>query len=341
MLLFKRMNNTKKTFLVVFILWMIAIVYFFNDSKGTLSSSNTHFAIEETKKINKINISSPDEEITLVKESGHWKINDKYIARQRIVDNFLMALNRIQIASPISENEKERIATVLEKEGILVEIYRKNRTLRKYYVSTPAIDNHNTYMMMAKRGDPIMVRIPSFKGLVAELFSIDESLWRDKTVFDYPPQNIKSITAEYPGDSSKSFTVINYGDGTFALKQPYKNLFVEDFNVERVVRYFTYFQGIEFERVEKELSKQKTDSILHSVPFCKISVTNVDDFTNSITIYRKPPEKEFDEFGNKLSYDYNRAYAIFNQNNELIIIQYYIFDPLLKEIDYFRWHKIQ
>lgn len=336
MLLFKKMTNTKKTLLVVFILLIIATAYFFNDSKGTLGRRNTHFAIEETKKIDKIKISSPEDNITLVKESGHWKINDKYIARQRMVDNFLMALNRIQIASPIPENEKERIASVLEKEGILVEIYRKNRTLRKYYVSTPEIDNHKTYMMMDGRGEPITVRIPSFKGLVAELFSIDESLWRNKSVFDYQPQNIKSITTEYPGDSSKSFTVINYGDGTFALKQPCKNLFVEDFNVERVVRYFTYFQGIEFERIEKELSKQKNDSLLHAAPFCKISVTHVDDFTNSITIYRKPPEKKFDEFGNKLTYDYNRAYAIFNQNNELIIIQYYIFDPLLKEIDYFR-----
>jgi len=336
MLLFKRMNNTKKTLLVVFILLIIATAYFFNDSKGTLGSRNTHFAIEETKKIDKIKIFSPDEEITLVKESEQWKINDKYIARQSIVNNFLMALSRIQIAAPISENEKERIATVLEKEGILVEIYRKNRIPRKYYVSTSDIDNHKTYMMMAKRGDPITVRIPSFKGLVAELFSIDQSLWRNKSVFDYQPQNIKSITTEYPGDSSKSFTLINFGDGTFALKQPYKNLFVEDFNIERVVRYFIYFQGIDFERIEKELSKQKTDSLLHSAPFCIISLTNVDDFTNSITIYRKPPEKEFDEFGNKLTYDYNRAYAIFNQNNELIIIQYYIFDPLLKEIDYFR-----
>lgn len=336
MLFFKRMNNTKKSLLVVFILLMIATAYFINDSKGTLVRRNTHFAIEETKKIDKIKISSSDEEITLVKESEHWKINDKYIARKRIVDNFLMVLNRIQIASPISENEKERIAAMLKEEGVLVEIYRKNRTLRKYYVSTPDIDKHKTYMMMAKRGDPITVRIPSFKGLVAELFSIDQSLWRDKSVFDYQPQNIKSITTEYPGDSSKSFTVINFGDGTFALKQPFKNLFVEDYNMERVVRYFTYFQGIEFERIEKELSKQKIDSLLQSAPFCKISVTNVDDFTNSINIYRKPPEKELDEFGNKLNYDYNRAYAIFNQNNELIIIQYYIFDPLLKEIDYFR-----
>ncbi|MDY6800134.1 MAG: hypothetical protein SVU94_02800 [Bacteroidota bacterium] len=330
------MNNTKKILIIVFILLVIAAAYFFNDSKGTISRRNTHFAVEETKKIDKIKIFSPDKELTLVKETEHWKINDKYIARQRIVENFLMALNRIQVAAPISANEKERIVTELEKEGLLVEIYRKNRTLRKYYVSTPEIDKHKTYMMMAKRGEPITVRIPSFKGLVAELFTTDESLWRDKSIFDYQPQNIKSITTEYPGYLSKSFTVINYGDGTFALKYPEKNLFVEDFKVERVVRYFTYFQDIEFERLEKELSKQKTDSLLKSKPYCKISVTDVDDFTNSITIYRKPPERKFDEFGNKLTFDYNRAYAIFNQNNELIIIQYYIFDPLLKEIDYFR-----
>ncbi|HSH51614.1 MAG TPA: hypothetical protein VK982_07810 [Bacteroidales bacterium] len=330
------MKNIKITLLVVSLLLAIAATYFFTDSKGTLSRRNTHFAVEKTDQIDKIKISSPKEKMVIIKENKQWKINNKYIARQRIVENFLMALNRIQISSPVSNTEKDRLAKVLESEGKLVEIYRKNRTLRKYYVSTPEIDPNKTYMMMAKRDEPISVRIPSFKGLVAELFSTDESLWRDKTIFDYQPQNIKSITAEYFDDPSKSFTIINYGNGTFSLKQPDEGSFVEVFDIENVARYFTYFQGIRFERIETNLSKQKTDSLLQSEPYCTISVTDVDDFTNSITIYRKPPEKEFDEFGNKLKFDYNRAYAIFNQNNELIIIQYYIFDPLLKEIDYFR-----
>jgi len=332
----KNLDNTYKIFFIALVLFIIAAIYYFTENKGTISQRRFNFAVESTEKIDKIKISSANQKLTLVKENAQWKINGKYIARQRLVDNFLMALNRIQISTPLSANEKKQTAEILEKEGRLVEILSNKRTLRKYYVSTPDINTNKTYMMMVKRGEPIVVRIPSFKGLVAELFITDENLWRDKTIFDYQPQNIKAIHVEYPKEPSNSFEVIHLSDGTFALKNEAENIFVEDFEVKRVVRYFTYFQKIAFERIEKELSEHKKDSLLMSAPYCKISVTDVENYTNSITIFRKPAEQEFDEFGNKITFDYNRAYAIFNQNNELIIIQYYIFDPLLKEIDYFR-----
>lgn len=336
MTILKKVDHTKITMFIAFILLFFAAIYFFSNSTGTLNKRNTHFAVESTDQISKIIISSSDEKLLLIKENEQWKINNKYIARQHVVDNFLMALSMLQVSSPLPNNEKEQIAKMLQREGIQVDIYKKNRILRNYYVSTPAMTNDKTYMMMVKRGEPFAVRIPAFKGLVAELFSTNEGLWRDKTIFDYQPQNIKTISLKYPKQPSNSFEVINYGDGTFSLKNPNENSFIEDFNLEKLVRYFTYFQGIKFEGIENELSQQKTDSLLNSEPYCRITVTDMENYENSVTIFRKPPEQEYDEFGNKVNYDYNRAYAIFNQNNELIIIQYYIFDPLLKEIDYFR-----
>ncbi len=67
-----------------------------------------------------------------------------------------------------------------------------------------------------------------------------------------------------------------------------------------------------------------------------IKVEDVNGQVNKLKIYKKLAANEFDEFGEKAKYDYNRAYALFNENNEILIIQYYICDPILKEIDYFR-----
>ncbi|MCK5170086.1 MAG: hypothetical protein KAQ75_09410, partial [Bacteroidales bacterium] len=135
---------------------------------------------------------------------------------------------------------------------------------------------------------------------------------------------------------SKSFSVINYNDGTFAIQNLSNNAFVVDFNVDKVARYFTYFQRIVFEDVVRNLDQVETDSILQTKPFNVITVETIQGNVNKIAIYRKPSESEFDEFGKKAQFDYDRAYATLNNNNELIIIQYYIFDPLFKEIDYFR-----
>jgi hypothetical protein len=191
-------------------------------------------------------------------------------------------------------------------------------------------------MMMEKPSEPFIVSIPAFRGLLANLFRTDENYWRNKTIFDYEPQNIQSIKVEYPQEQLKSFQVNNYNNGTFAIQNLAQNIFIEDFDVEKVARYFTYFQRIVFKDVVNDLSKATTDSILNSDPYCVITVKDESDEENKVAIYRKPSDKKYDEFGQELKFDYDRAYASFNHNKELIIIQYYIFDPLFKEIDYFR-----
>ena len=325
-----------KSLLIILILVIVAGIYFFSNSKGSLDLRNSSFAIKVSEDVTKIRISTSEENLTLEKEFNQWKVNNKYTATNKSVDNFIMAINRIVVMTPVSKIEKEQVASILKADGILVEVFKNRRTIKKYYVSKPAMNSSKTYMMMYKSSEPFVVRIPSFKGLVADLFIIDENYWRDKTVFDYQPQNIKSIVVEYPENISKSFRVINYNDGTFAIQNLNNENFVEDFNVNKVARYFTYFQRIVFEDIVSDLNKIDTDSILQSKPFNIIKLEDIQGATNKIAIYRKSSEMEFDEFGNKIKFDYDKAYASFNNNNELVTIQYFIFDPLLKEIDYFR-----
>lgn len=329
------MKNLKLLFVLI-VLIVIASIYYFSNSKGSLNLRNASFAVESLDIITKIKISNGDKNLILKKELDHWKVNNKYRATNRSIENFMMVINRIDILAPVSKVEKEQVALILKSDGVLIEVFKKNRTLKKYYVSKPEINNSKTYMMMYKSSEPFVVRIPSFKGLVADLFIIDENFWRDKAIFNYQPQNIENIVVEYPENTSKSFRVINYNDGTFAIQNLSNKIFVENFNVDKVARYFTYFQRIVFEDVVENLNKTMLDSVLQTKPFNIITVEDIHGNTNKIAIYRKPPEKEYDEFGQKAEFDYDRAYATFNNNNELITIQYYIFDPLFKEIDYFR-----
>ena len=325
-----------KFYLILVILVAIAAIYYFSNSKGSLKLRNVSFAIESTEGITKVQISSPNETITLNKEFENWKVNNKYKARDKYVENLILALNRVVVLSPVSKAEKEQVASILKADGILVEVFKKNRTIKKYYVSKPAMNSSKTYMMMPKSDEPFVVQIPAFKGLLAQLFVIDENYWRNKTIFDYQPQNISNIIVEYPQNEIKSFQVFNYNDGTFAIQKLSDKTFIKEFNVEKLVRYFTYYQRIAFEDIAKNISQEESDSVLQTIPYCVIEVKDLTGDKNKISIYRKPSEKEFDEFGHKIKFDYNFAYATFNDNRELITIQYYIFDPLFKEIDYFR-----
>ncbi len=330
------MKKQKIIFILLFILIIIAGIYYFSNSKGSLSISSTSFAIESPEDITKIVISVKDKNLILEKEFDHWKVNHKYLATQKNIQNFLLALNRIDVLSPVSKIEKEQVASILKSDGVVLEVFKNNRSLRKYFVSKPEMNNEKTYMMMYKSSEPFIVQIPSFKGLVARLFIVDENYWRDKTIFNYLPQNIKEIEVKYPENPSKSFRAINYNDGTFAIQSLNDNSYLEDFNVDKLARYFTYFQRIVFEDVVSNIKQIEIDSVLQSNPFNIISVEDIQGQINKIVFYRKPAQNKFDEFGQKAKFDYDRAYASFNDNKDLIIIQYYIFDPLFKEIDYFR-----
>ncbi len=325
-----------KLYIVLFILLIIAGVFFFSNNKGTLNLRKSDFSIDSPDDITKIQLSSNQKVLVIEKKHDQWKVNNKYKATQKYVENLILALNRITVLSPVSKAEKEQVASILKADGILVRVYKNRRTIKEFYVSKPEMNKSNTYMMMEHSADPFITSIPAFKGLLAQLFVVEENYWRNKTIFDYEPQNIENITVEYPQEQTKSFRVINYNDGTFAIQNLSKNVYINNFDVEKVARYFTYYQRIVFDDVVAGLTKNAIDSVLNSKPFCIISVEEESGAINKVAVYRKPPEKKFDEFGQKLKFDYDRAYASFNDNKELIIIQYYIFDPLFKEIDYFR-----
>jgi len=208
------------------------------------------------------------------------------------------------------------------------------QTLR-FFVNPPAMSNDKTYMMMVNSSEPYTVKIPGFKGLVSHLFIPDETFWRNKLVFNFLPQNISVISVEYHKNPDKSFKIKNFNDGSFALSDVNNNP-EQSFNVEKVARYFTYFQNIQFEDVISGWTKEKVDSILTSEPHIQITVEDINGIKNNIKIFQKKSENRIDGFGEKTEFDLNRAYALLNNNHELLLIQYYVFDPLLKEIDYFR-----
>ena len=330
------MKHIKLTYIIFIALFSIATIYFFSNTKGTLNKRNTSFAIESIDDISSIKILVDNQELLLKKEMQKWKVNNKYQVKGWNINNFLIAANRIDLLASVSNTEKDQVASLLKSDGIVVEFFKGKRRIRKYYVSKPAMNKSKTYMMMYKSSEPFIVRIPSFQGLVADLFVVDENYWRDKTVFDYPPQNIKNIIVEYPNNQLKSFKLINYNNGTFALQTTSNEKFIDDFDVSKVARYFTYFQGINFEKVIIDQNKNQLNSISENKPFLIIFVEDIYGIKNSLKVYRKPSEHELDEFGQKAMFDYNRAYGVLNDADELILIQYYIFDPLFKEIDYFR-----
>lgn len=326
-----------KWYYIIFsVLAVIALFYLFTTSNGTLNKRKSNFAVENINEITSIELNDGKQILTLTKEDFDWIVNRKYIVKEWNIKNFLTALNRIKVLSPVSKSETEQIVMLLQNDGVKIDVFKGNRHLKQFTVSKPSMNKSKTYMLMNKSKEPFVVHIPLFKGLVSDLFITDENYWRDKIIFNYKPQNIESIDVDYYQDITKSYIIKNYNDGTFSLysKAVKKNL--EEFDVNKVATFFTYFQNINFEGVLDNQNQNYIDSTLSSDPFARISIIDYNGVEKSVTLYRKPADKEFDEFGQKSKFDYHKAYGVMNNSNEIILIPYYNIDPILKEIDYFR-----
>jgi hypothetical protein len=330
------MRTNLKYIIVLLGLLIFAGVYYFSNTKGTLNLRKADFSIKNPEDVTAIKLFTSEVEVLLTKNADYWELNNNYRARTKTVFEFLRVLSTIDVHSPVSKTEKEQVASILKAEGIIVEVYKGKRAIKRFYVSKPSMNKEKTYMMMTRSDQPYIVRIPLYKGNIADLFTVNENLWRDRTLFDYQPQNMKEISVSYLENPEKSFLAINYSDGSFSLKETNSDSYVESFNIEKLSRYFTYFQNIWFESIAVDLKPTEIDSLMNSSPFVIIKVKDINGNINKLSIYKKLATNQFDEFGKKIEFDFNRAYALFNENNEILIIQYYICDPILKEIDYFR-----
>jgi len=319
----------------LFGLIIVAIIYFFSDSAGNLSIRNTNFAIENINRINRIQISDGIHIVKLEKDNNQWLLNTNYTLKKKTINDFLIVLNRIKLYSPVSKNEKDQIASQLKKEGILVEIFDSNKILKKYYVSSDEMAVHKTYMMMYKSSEPYIVHVPASKHKVSDWFNVNENFWRNNILLDYLPQHLKTIRLEYENISKGSFLLKNI-ENHYTIQEINTNVLLDNPDKNKVEMYMTSYKGLYFDEVAKNLSYGDVDSILKSAPLVEITIEDFNGEMNSLKIYRKPPEKELDEFGQKATMDYVRAYAVYNESPEIFLVRYQIIDPLLKEFDYFR-----
>lgn len=111
---------------------------------------------------------------------------------------------------------------------------------------------------------------------------------------------------------------------------------LEEFDTSFVRMYLTYFRKIHFELHNRTATQSDIDSMKNSTPYYKIAVTNKQGDVNAIKAYKKRPAfKRYDFDGNLIEFDQDKLW-VFNRYDELTVCQYYVFDKLLKDINYFK-----
>ncbi|MFP4471789.1 MAG: hypothetical protein ACLFPE_13990 [Bacteroidales bacterium] len=344
-------KNVWGTIVLVAILAVVAVVLVTENRKGTLSDDISEFAIDDTASVTKIFMADMrGNEVLLEKVGpGKWTLNDTLGARIEGVELLLKTMQGLEIHSPVSKSSYNNVITRLATNSTKVEIYQvvprinifgselfpREKLTKTYFVGHATPDNLGTFMLMEGAEVPFVVDLPGFRGFVAARFSPQYLDWRDHAVFRVPPEQLRSITLEFPGNPEESFRIEKTGSNQVKLIQLQSGKAIEGYDAGRLVEFVNTYKDIRFEAVLDKIDIVLRDSIVDSQPTHIITVTDTSGVSKTVKTFRRPNTAgQYDLEGNLLPWDTNRLYALLPENNELVMIQYFVFDPATRPLSY-------
>jgi hypothetical protein len=205
--------------LMIFALLAAGTVWYMSDDKKASSGYSgwdRDFAIRDLSTIQKIFIADRDgETVTLERNADEWIFNGQYKAHANSVSLILQMLETIEIKNIPSRQASKNAIKTLAAYGLKVEVYGKNdEKLKAFYIGGGTNDERGTYMIMEDAEQPYVMHLPAWEGNLRTRFEkpqLDD--WRDKTIFDYQPEDITYLSMEYPKQKSNSFILEKNEEG--------------------------------------------------------------------------------------------------------------------------------
>jgi hypothetical protein len=331
--------------IAVIILAVVAVFLLKTRTSSTFSPAKSDFAIDDTSNVTKIFMSDKNNNTLLLsrKAVNRWTVNDKYEAQRFNINMLLSTMLGLEIKAPVGKAARSNIIRDMASNSVKVEIYQwkyrinifnwirlfpHEKLTKVYFVGAATQDNRGTFMVMEHSDTPYIVYLPDFRGFVSSRYSPIEKYWRDYSLFKKTIPEIRAVRVEYPLSPSGSFEVRKEGR-QLVISTP-EGQQLPHFDTIRMMNFLNSFKNLTFEAIIDEMDVHKKDSVLHSVPFCQISLTDTANVTSSIRAYRRPVEPgTVDDKGKPLPYDLDRLYVLTNKD-ELTVAQYYVLDKAFR-----------
>jgi len=346
-------NKLIPLLILLFILIILAIYLIATNKSSTLKKEYVNFAIQDTNSIMQIFLADKNNnKVTLKRnDNNSWSVNNKFLASQDQINILLKTLHLLEVQAPVAKAAYNNIIRQLAARGIKVEIYQYKYRInlfnyiklfphitktKTFYVGDHTPTYIGTYMMIENADAPYVVNIPSFHGYLTTRFSTKEIDWRDRIIFASNLKNIKSITVNNRNPQDTSFKLVYNGKKFILFSLPDKKQVIpKDTNI--INYYIMNYSKISLENYLTNINKNVLDSIRKLPIENIIQIETTDNKITTIkTIKMGAKLGDVDQKGNQLIYDRDRLYALINNDSDIVIIQYYEFDKILKNISFFK-----
>jgi hypothetical protein len=354
--LLKKITTMKKNRLLLILAIVLVIagsLFVVNHSYTTLSLSESGFAIADTATVTKIFMADMNNRTVKLEklEPGVWMLNEHYPANNYNVAMLLRTVKELTVRYPVPlvarDNVISRLATIARKVEIYqmeyavnlfnyIKLFPREKLTRTYYVGDATADNRGTYMQMEGAEQPYVVFLPMLRGYIYPRFSTDEDDWRDHSVFQTPINELASVRIEFLEEPEESFIVENDGSGNFTLTTLHDGL-QKDYDTLRMLQFVSAFKDLRYEAVlNNKLEQHYIDSITSGNEAHRITLEDIEGEQYFMKTYRKRGFADlYEHDGAALEpFDLDRLYAYVNDNRDFVLIQYFVFDKVLRTASY-------
>jgi hypothetical protein len=281
-------------------------------------------------------------------------LNKKFPANQKAVQFFLETLKKMRVKAPVSKAAQSNIIRRMAGTAVKVEIYQNvplinlfnrvklfyhEKRTKVFFVGDATQNNLGTYMLMEGAKQPYIIYIPGFRGFVSVRFTPKPDDWKSHVVFNHKLSRIKSVEVDNYEKPAESFkvTVID-AMGNYDITRLSDNSKVTDYDTLKLLNFLTSFKDLKYEsRLNNLIPPERIDSIVHSKPIYEISLVDTHQDTTKVIIYKKNrfPDEVNNAFNEFVPVDLDRFYGLINGGEDFVLMQYYVFDKVLRPLSYY------
>lgn len=282
------MNRTLLLFVAFLILGAGVTAWFLysQDDKTSLLAAERSFAVKDTASIHRIFIADRlGRQTNLERKDGYWLYNGQFKARATAVSNVLDAISRIEVRFKPARAAVPEMVKNLATEGLKVELYdKRGKLIKSYYIGGATADERGTFMMNADANEPYVTQIAGWDGNLRFRYNLTGDDWRDRTVFAYRPEDIMSVSVDYPKQKNKSFRLERNGND-FSVSPFYEisTKIAKPVNKGTAEAYLEGFKSMVAEGFENNLPAK--DSISRLLPFSVVTVKDTKGNAATVKFY--------------------------------------------------------
>ena len=321
----------------------------------SIKEATADFNVYDTAAVTKLFFADKSGNQTLLQRTENgWIVNGEYQANQELVNQMLYTINHIRI-KPVPVKQSDNIITRMAGSNIKVEVYKNMPSFnlfdlitfgndevacKVFYVGGVTQDNLGTYILNEGSDKVYIAYLPALKGSISARFTANPMDWKSHLIFAEPINNIQSVKLEINDDPDNSFIINENGRYQYSMqKLNGENI---EFDTLRVLNLMSSFGNVRFEAFLDDVEPARRDSIINSPFQQRLTLTNKDGKSVSVTTYRMLANSDMYDYTDddindfeEIIKDPDHKYALLSEGNEFVLIQDFVFGKLLKPAYYY------